>query len=580
MERRVAGDGRESAREELGWRRSVGRVAGLRAVETREDRQPDTMKGKEKRNCGMPDNGREMATKKKKKDSSSLSFIFKEALEHAQLLETWRVGKFLKNTDIILQADKKLTMKKESTARVQENDTLCSRWVEEMEELLPGTDLLAEKARWSKPSIYRVPEWIKGMMTDNSPAYWPWLVSLGPFHHGEPDLLPMEEHKRRAVLHLVKRSGKPLLDFVAAVEKVADELLDAYQGLDEKWRESSRDRFVQMMVMDGCFLLELMKATKPPGSSVKEDESPRAAAVCLSSAPLKDDQWGDYAPNDPVFSAHSNHILWPAIRSDVIVMENQLPLLVLQRLLAVERGTSPEPAEINRMVVSYLYYCSCEGTPTGKLGLHPLDILHRSICAPQPDAQHQGGDSASFEEDCMPSAKELREARVLFKNSNTHLIDAINFRNGVLSMPEFKAYGHTENLFLNLFAFEQLHPDTGYEVLSYMFIMVGLIESERDVALLRSRGIMRNMLSSDKELVEMFNMLGRATLMHPSSKLNGVLQEVKAHCKKRRNRWRANFVHRYLSSPWVFMSLVAAVILLMATLLQTVYTILPFYSRG
>ncbi|PVH34344.1 hypothetical protein PAHAL_8G199900 [Panicum hallii] len=491
-------------------------------------------------------------------------------------------------------------MNKESTARVQENDTLCSRWVEEMEELLPGTDLLVEKARWSKPSIYRVPEWIKGMMTNNTSAYRPRLVSLGPFHHGEPDLLPMEEHKRRAVLHLVKRSGKPLRDFVAAVEMVADELLDAYQGLDEKWRESSRDRFVQMMVMDGCFLLELMEATKPLGSSVKEDEvintintnphcfsieifrtrqSPRAAAVSLSSAPVKDDQWEDYAPNDPVFSAHANHILWPGIRSDVIALENQLPLLVLQRLLAVERGTTPEPAEINMAVVRYLYYCSCEGTPTGKLGLHPLDILHRSMCAPQPDAQHQGGDSASFEEDCMPSAVELREARVLFKSSNTHLIDAITFRNGVLSMPEFKAYGDTENLYLNLFAFEQLHPDTGYELLSYMFFMVGLIESNRDVALLRSRGIIRNMRSSDKELVEMFSVLGRATLMHPSSKLNGVLREVKAHCKKRRNKWRANFVHTYLSSPWVFISLIAAVILLMATLLQTVYAILPFYSK-
>jgi hypothetical protein len=230
-------------------------------------------------------------------------------------------------------------------------------------------------------------------------------------------------------------------------------------------------------------------------------------------------------------------------------------------------------------VVRYLYYCSCEGTPTGKLGLHPLDILHRSMCAPQPDAQHQGGDSASFEEDCMPSAVELREARVLFKSSNTHLIDAITFRNGVLSMPEFKAYGDTENLYLNLFAFEQLHPDTGYELLSYMFFMVGLIESNRDVALLRSRGIIRNMRSSDKELVEMFSVLGRATLMHPSSKLNGVLREVKAHCKKRRNKWRANFVHTYLSSPWVFISLIAAVILLMATLLQTVYAILPFYSK-
>uniref|UniRef100_A0A0A8YYA2 Uncharacterized protein n=1 Tax=Arundo donax TaxID=35708 RepID=A0A0A8YYA2_ARUDO len=34
-----------------------------------------------------------------------------------------------------------------------------------------------------------------------------------------------------------------------------------------------------------------------------------------------------------------------------------------------------------------------------------------------------------------------------------------------------------------------------------------------------------------------------------------------------------------LSNPWVFISLVAAVILLVCTLLQTVYTVAPFYTK-
>ena len=130
-----------------------------------------------------------------------------------------------------------------------------------------------------------------------------------PFHHGESDLLPMEEHKRRAVLQLVKCAGKPLRDFVAAIEEVADELQYAYEGLDDKWRGQDRDSFVQMMIMDGCFLLEFMTA--------------------------------NYAPNDPVFSDHGYRILWPSIQSDMVVIENQLPLLVLQKLVAVaEEGTS------------------------------------------------------------------------------------------------------------------------------------------------------------------------------------------------------------------------------------------------
>ena len=53
-------------------------------------------------------------------------------------------------------------------------------------------------------------------------------------------------------------------------------------------------------------------------------------------------------------------------------------------------------------------------------------------------------------------------------------------------------------------------------------------------------------------------------------------RQVKVRCGMRRNRSRANFMQRYLRRiPWVFISLVAAVVLLVATLLQTV---LPFYK--
>jgi hypothetical protein len=93
---------------------------------------------------------------------------------------------------------------------------------------------------------------------------------------------------------------------------VADELQAAYNDLDYKWR-SNKGRFVDMMVMDGCFLLEWARTWLLP------------VAV-------------DYATNDPVFSVRSYIKLWPTIRRDMIAMENQLPLLVLQRLLAIYEG--------------------------------------------------------------------------------------------------------------------------------------------------------------------------------------------------------------------------------------------------
>jgi len=147
----------------------------------------------------------------------------------------------------------------------------------------------------------------------------------------------MEEHKRRAVLHMVNRCGKPVQEFVAAIDEVADELQAAYSDLDdEKWRGANKGRFVEMMVMDGCFLLEWLW-------------SGLAAALNVNVQAL------DYATNDPVFSVGGFNKLWATIRRDMIAMENQLPLVILQKLLAVSGKflvCTSLPAYISRTILS------------------------------------------------------------------------------------------------------------------------------------------------------------------------------------------------------------------------------------
>ncbi|PUZ45108.1 hypothetical protein GQ55_8G194100 [Panicum hallii var. hallii] len=407
----------------------------------------------------------------------------------------------------------------------------CGSWIVEMEELGFKADTPGDTAAaccQQKPSIYRVPEWIQGHT--NRSAYRPRLVSFGPFHHGAPDLVPMEEHKLQTVLHLVKRSGKPLAEFTASIDEVVEELLGAYDKLDGRWRGESRGRFVQMMVMDGRFLLEFMQSSR------------------------------DYAPNNPIFCYHGHLTMWSDIRSDMVVMENQLVLLVLQRLVAVRDDRDPSAAQINNMVLGLLG-SEYKTNDFESLGLHPLDMLQRSLCGPP--LFHVPGEW----EGTMPPAAELSEAGIHFKVSKTHFIHDIDFEDGVLSMPPFEAHDDTEKNLLNLLAFEKLHPGTRYEVLSYLFFMDNMINTERDVALLRSKELVENLLSSDEELAKLVNSLGSGSLMNPSSKLNDVQRMVKAHCKKPWNRWRASFVHKYLSNPWVFISLMAAFFLLVTTVL-------------
>jgi hypothetical protein len=191
-------------------------------------------------------------------------------------------------------------------------------WVVDVEKTLASADASVEVSRWQRHSIYRVPTCIKDL---NAKAYRPQVVSLGPLHHGDGALRPMEEHKRRALGHLLRRAKKPLEEFAAAVEEAAEQLESAYLDLldEDRWRGAGgRERFLEMMIVDGCFVLEVIRAS---GCFVLE--------MMIV---------GDYAPNDPIFSRHGVLYMVPYIRRDMLMLENQLPLLLLAKLVAVETG--------------------------------------------------------------------------------------------------------------------------------------------------------------------------------------------------------------------------------------------------
>lgn len=160
---------------------------------------------------------------------------------------------------------------------------------------------------WMKRSIYKVP----ACLTDMSPkAYLPQAVSFGPYHHGEDHLQPMEEHKTRAFRHFLMRSRRSFDLFHGALSKVMDDVMACYDQLDQKWRDNPR-AFLQLMILDGCFMLEILNV-----DTVKD---------C-------------YASNDPLFSDHGKLHIMPYIRRDMLMLENQLPMLVLVKLVAVESG--------------------------------------------------------------------------------------------------------------------------------------------------------------------------------------------------------------------------------------------------
>nr|XP_043614112.1 UPF0481 protein At3g47200-like [Erigeron canadensis] len=438
-----------------------------------------------------------------------------------------------------------------------------NEWVMNVNEELENMgDSSTEMEQWKKRSIYRVPSSVTDL---NKRAYKPQSVSFGPYHYGDPNLKSMEENKQRALLHFLKRYKKPFECYVEAVMGIVEDLKHAYGSLDHKWHQDTLG-FVKMMILDGCFMLEILRA-----STTEDGDMGNAEDV------------DDYASNDPVFSKHGKLYIMPYLKRDMLMLENQLPMLLLYTLVAVTKHEN-DPHQHDEELVNKMVQKFCSPyTRVAKKGrcLHPLDIYRKSLLWENPHHKKKTLTKSYHRlvieegDEIVRSATELYEAGIRFRKSRTRSLKGISFEGGVLKLPPVMVDDATESLYLNLIAFERLHVGAGNEVTSYIFFMDNIIDNARDVSLLHSQGIIQNAIGSDKAVAKLFNSLSKDITLDPDSELDVVHKQVHSYCRKPWNEWRANLIHTYFRSPWAILSVLAAILLFALTIVQTVYTVFP-----
>ncbi|EYU25935.1 hypothetical protein MIMGU_mgv1a017769mg [Erythranthe guttata] len=407
-------------------------------------------------------------------------------------------------------------------------------------------DFSQEIEQWKKRSIYKLPPRVIDL---DSKSYKPQIVSIGPYHHGEPHLKPMEDHKERALVHFIKRSSVPIEAYLEALNHVVQDLRDAYDALDPKWLNNAPD-FLRLMILDGCFILEVLRM----GSSGLD---------------------AGYAPNDPVFSSHGLLYVLPFLRCDMLLLENQVPLLVLVKLLQVEKKKfQVEPHDeyqMNRLIIRF-FHPGPRNMRVGKC-LHILDVCRKSLLNEPRTMRthhahgHQGGEVSGE----IHSASELSEAGIRFERSIIMSLRDISFEGNTLRLPMLFINAETKLELLNLIAFERFHTGAGNEVSS----------DPKDVSLLRSCGIIYNALGSDKDIIKLFKLLHTDIVVDPDSDLDIVYMQVSRklsrRLRKRLHEWGSDFARTYFRSPWAVVSIIAGVLLFTLAAIQTVYSVLGYY---
>jgi hypothetical protein len=377
----------------------------------------------------------------------------------------------------------------------------------------------------------------------NEKAYEPQLLAIGPYHRGKDDLMLMEDHKLR-YLQLILQRGN---------ESSVERYIKAMRELEGRAREFyaepislTIDEFVEMLLLDGCFIIELFR--KLAVTNLREEF-------------------------DPIFRVGW---IFCTLKRDLLLLENQLPFFILTKLFEMTmvpnlHNDIIEPAMHFFTSLPSLEYSYESGDVSSiRNNKHLVGLIHKLI-RPIENVVLDQKDRISIR-----GATELLEAGVKFKKvEGVNLFD-IKFNNGVLEIPLLKIEDRSESLFRNLIAYEQYSRNYHLQyVTDYVSFMGYLIHSPKDVELLRRRGIIVNWLGDDEAVSTMFNKIGDGVVVYDLWYAE-ILSNLDKHCRRRQNVWMAKLRHNYFNSPWAMISFLAAAFLLLLALTQTIFTVLSY----
>ncbi|GFY83748.1 hypothetical protein Acr_03g0005220 [Actinidia rufa] len=421
---------------------------------------------------------------------------------------------------------------------------------------------------FSSACIYRVPEELRKLKES---AYTPRLISIGPLHSEDEHLKSsMQEVKLWYVNFLICRvtGGSEECKFTVleeCLETMKLWLKDAKKSYAEKVDNLNEE----MLVVDGCFILELLyryhllnNPQKKTNKESKEDttETPKGNI------------------RDPFFASRLMRI---TVQHDLLLLENQLPFCVLEKLFLITvakipnrprncslfdyvieyfwKMISPEP-EV-KSATSNATNCCLPGECVLPLFGNRMDSENKGVAAPKKSKEVYYHILHMLHDHCLPRDPPERVKFVadtgenLFKVNFTEAKSCLGrcFHRAPFEISTLSLNDSTEVFLRNLIAFEQCCPDVSGYFTSYAFLMDKLVDSEKDIEVLQKAGIIRNNLGANKEASDLFNKLCKEVVLgefHFTEMCNQATQYSK-RC------WPAAVAHvrrQYFATPWTFMA--------------------------
>nr|CAD1824416.1 unnamed protein product [Ananas comosus var. bracteatus] len=382
----------------------------------------------------------------------------------------------------------------------------------------------------------------------------PRVVTIGPFHRQESTSIS-DDQKWVIVCFMNLLCGLDLARCLVKMKEEVKKARNSYSDLDISQSSGPKDytSFTEMLLLDSYFILFIL--------TVKIRKRP-ADEIAL----------------------------------DLLILDNQIPFFVIEELFKELKLDKP----LLEYALEFFETIHPRSTRHGidqhspPKFLHLLDLFHWSR-VPENKYIEPIISSSSKQLDSIywapytPNAMELRESATMFekKTSSSSSLD-ITFRRrwlkriiGVLDIPELHIRDYSSFIFHNLIAFEMQSSSRGRCTVAFSALMRNFLQREEDVKLLRQRGILVSSSMTDRQLIDLFARLSRLTENHqmPSDLFN-ICHQVLSHHNHPVNQFCGSVIIRYFPSPLVTLSVSAAAVLFVLSLLQTIYAMISYHHLG
>ncbi|VVB06391.1 unnamed protein product [Arabis nemorensis] len=261
--------------------------------------------------------------------------------------------------------------------------------------------------------------------------------------------------------------------------------------------------------------------------------------------------------------------LMNTVKDDLFtLLENQLPYFILEKLFGLLLPTIPPYKSLRQMIISLFGFTDkISNNSTFK---HFTDLIRCVRVETLPDFA-PGTWIGHIKH--MYNMEKLNSGGVKFEAVENDFSLCVRFDNGCLKIPCLTVYDELEMTLRNIMALEQCHYPKSAHVCNYVIFLDHLIDTDKDVNLLVEKGIIQNHIGEHRLVAEMVNKLCLG-IRFCGSYYSDIAAAVNNYYRDPFNRSHAVLKSVYFGNLWTGTGTVAAMLLLLMTLIQTVASII------